>query len=130
MTEDYVAGLFEAFGGFYVFHHKSRSTLYPKFKLVCTGEEKVTLFEDVAYFLKKEYGIAVRFYTETGKIIFAINQLESLEKFLNFLEKNCNLPKSNQAYVKEVLKKHKEVTERRISKRKKTITTLKEKYSK
>lgn len=120
MTLEYAAGLLENLGGFYVFNNKKRKAVHPKFKIVCSGQEKANLITDLVIYLKKNHGIEFTIYAEKDNFVFSATRFEVLENLVNFLDKYCEIKKTNQDWVKDIIEKRKKLLAE-LQKKKKTV---------
>ncbi len=127
MNDDYVAGLLETLGGFYVFNNKQRNELQPRFKLVGSSEEKLDMLQDMVTYLKTEHNIEFRIYNEGPKnIAFVLSRYDDLERFVIFLEKNCRLQKNHQDWVKKLILRRKEFMKKQEEQRERELERRKE----
>ena len=111
MNDKYVGGFLDNIGGFYVLYNKTRQSVVPKFKLVCSKDnpEKNKLILQIIDYLKTKHNIIIASYDSGNNYIYQTCRISSVERLINFIEKNCKLKKFNQDYTKTVISKKKEL---------------------
>jgi len=107
INNDYIAGFLEISGGFYLQKGKNRKSEHPTFKLrVKQGSVKLEIVKDIFDFLLFEHDIYYTIFNERNWYCFQISQYKSIELFVAFINKHCNLKKKNQDEVERLIRYH------------------------